>query len=63
MLNEPELVRHVLQENNRNYVKSFGYDPLKLLLGNGLLTSEGDFWRKQRSWPSRVFIKKSWPLL
>lgn len=58
VLNDPECVRHVLQENNRNYVKSFGYDPLKLLLGNGLLTSEGDFWRKQRRMAQPGFHKE-----
>lgn len=45
---EPEHIKHILQDNNRNYVKSFGYEVLKILLGNGLLTSEGDFWMKQR---------------
>lgn len=58
VLNDPECVRHILQENNRNYVKSFGYDPLKLLLGNGLLTSEGDFWRKQRRLAQPGFHKE-----
>lgn len=58
ILNDPEAIRHVLQENNRNYVKSFGYDPLKLLLGNGLLTSEGDFWRKQRRLAQPAFHKE-----
>lgn len=44
----PDYVKHILQENNRNYKKSVGYKWLKLLLGEGLVTSEGDFWRKQR---------------
>jgi cytochrome P450 len=44
----PDHVKHVLQTNNKNYYKSTHYDELKLLLGEGLLTSEGDFWRKQR---------------
>jgi len=44
----PEYIKYVLQDNNRNYVKSFGYEVLKMLLGNGLLTSEGDFWMQQR---------------
>lgn len=44
----PDYIRHVLQDNNRNYVKSFGYEVLKMLLGNGLLTSEGERWKKQR---------------
>jgi cytochrome P450 len=45
----PEGVQHVLKENARNYDKrTIGYQKLKLALGDGLLTSEGDFWLKQR---------------
>lgn len=58
VLNDPELVKYVLQDNNKNYTKSFGYDPLKLLLGTGLLTSEGDFWRKQRRLAQPAFHKE-----
>jgi cytochrome P450 len=47
-ISDPDYVKHILQDNNRNYRKSFGYEMLKLLLGQGLVTSEGDFWRKQR---------------
>lgn len=46
---KPEYIKYVLQDNNRNYTKSIAYDvALSRLLGKGLLTSEGDFWRKQR---------------
>ncbi len=45
---EPDAVKHIMQENNKNYEKSYGYRVLEVLLGKGLLTSEGDFWRKQR---------------
>ena len=48
VVSDPDLVKHILQTNNKNYVKSYGYRVLKVLLGEGLLTSEGDFWRKQR---------------
>lgn len=44
----PDMVKHIMQDNNKNYVKSYGYSVLKVLLGEGLLTSEGEFWRKQR---------------
>ena len=44
----PVYARHVLVDNNRNYTKSLAYKMVKLLMGNGILTSEGDFWRKQR---------------
>lgn len=48
MVADPTMVKRVMQDNNKNYVKSRAYDVLKVLLGEGLLTSEGDFWRKQR---------------
>ncbi len=45
----PELVRQVLQEKHKNYAKqSVGYRKLRAFLGNGLLTSEGAFWLRQR---------------
>src|SRR5262245_53264745 len=37
----PEHIRHILVQNPNNYQKGVGYSKLKLLLGNGLLTSEG----------------------
>lgn len=48
IVTDPDMVKHIMQDNNKNYVKSHGYRVLKELLGEGLLTSEGDFWRKQR---------------
>ena len=48
LVTNPADVRHVLQDNARNYHKSPLYDKLRVLLGNGLLTSEGDFWLRQR---------------
>ena len=42
----PDEVKHVLQDHHRKYRK--GYDQAKPLMGNGLVTSEGDFWLKQR---------------
>jgi cytochrome P450 len=48
LITNPADVRHVLQDNARNYRKSPLYDKLRISLGNGLLTSEGDFWLRQR---------------
>ena len=48
VVNDPEGARHILVDQNRKYVKSSNYQGLKLVLGEGLLTSEGDFWRRQR---------------
>jgi cytochrome P450 len=54
----PEYARHVLQDNSKNYTKSLAYDMLKPLLGLGLLTSEGDFWKKQRKLSQPAFHKR-----
>jgi cytochrome P450 len=41
-------IQYVLVKNQKNYVKSRSYQGVKLVLGEGLLTSEGEFWRRQR---------------
>jgi cytochrome P450 len=48
LVTNPDDVRHVLQDNARNYHKSPLYEKLRMFLGNGLLTSEDDFWLRQR---------------
>ena len=48
LLTDPADVRHVLQDNARNYRKSPLYQKLRMSIGNGLLTSEGEFWLRQR---------------
>ncbi len=44
----PDDVKHVLVTNHRNYTKGVGIDRVRLLLGHGIMTSEGEFWRRQR---------------
>lgn len=52
-------VMQVLQKNGRNYTKQTpAYDVMRLLLGEGLLTSEGDFWLRQRRIAQPAFQKK-----
>ncbi|MBN9167481.1 MAG: hypothetical protein BGO98_23235 [Myxococcales bacterium 68-20] len=48
LVSDPEVVRHVLVDNAKAYTKSRNYAGLKLVLGEGLLTSEGAPWRRQR---------------
>lgn len=48
LLSNPADIRHVLQDNARNYHKSPLYQKLRMSIGNGLLTSEDDFWLRQR---------------
>src|SRR3569832_543444 len=44
----PDDVKRVLVSNHRNYTKGAGLDRVKILLGKGLMTSEGELWRSQR---------------
>jgi cytochrome P450 len=45
----PDLVKHVLVDNNRNYIRNrVGNELLKEIIGLNLLTSDGDFWLRQR---------------
>jgi len=48
LITNPADIRHVLQDNARNYHKSPLYQKLRMFLGNGLLTSEDEFWLRQR---------------
>jgi enediyne biosynthesis protein E7 len=48
VINHPDDVKRVLLTNHRNYTKGEGMDRVKILLGNGIMTSEGAFWRRQR---------------
>jgi cytochrome P450 len=57
-LADPELAQHVLVRNHRNYVKSRSYEGLRLVLGNGLVTSEGEHWRRQRRLAQPAFHQK-----
>jgi len=46
---DPEDIRHVFQENYRNYSKQTrGFQVLRSFLAGGLLTAEGSEWLKQR---------------
>jgi len=48
-VNDPEFIKHVFAKNRLNYGRAKGReDVLKLGLGNGLLTNEGESWQKQR---------------
>src|SRR5262245_30761349 len=59
LVNKPEYIEHVLLTNQANYHKSpFLRNTLGPLLGQGLLISEGDFWRRQRRIAAPAFHSK-----
>ena len=48
LLNHPDWIKEVLVTNQANFTKSRALERARVLLGDGLLTSEGDFHRRQR---------------
>ncbi len=48
LLNHPDLVREVLVTRQSNFIKSRALQRARVLLGEGLLSSEGDFHKRQR---------------
>ena len=60
LVNHPDGVKHILQDNTANYVKSGIVRPLLTpALGNGLVTIEGDTWRWHRRIMTPAFNAKS----
>ncbi|MQS10770.1 cytochrome P450 [Streptomyces kaniharaensis] len=56
--NHPDHAKHVLADNAANYHKGIGLIQARRALGDGLLTSEGELWRKQRRMIQPVFQHK-----
>ena len=46
--NNPDYIKDILVTNHQNFMKGLALQRSKRLLGEGLLTSEGDFHRRQR---------------
>ena len=58
VINHPDDVKRVLVSNHKNYTKGVGLDRVKILLGNGIMTSEGDFWKRQRYMMQPMFHRR-----
>jgi cytochrome P450 len=48
LLNHPDLIKDVLVTHHRNFIKGRAHQQARRVLGEGLLTSEGDFHLRQR---------------
>lgn len=49
LVSDPALVRRVLLDNHANYDKHTpAFDAVRVVLGEGMLTSSGGFWKRQR---------------
>ncbi|HEV2418694.1 MAG TPA: cytochrome P450 [Terriglobia bacterium] len=48
VISRPDLIEYVLITNQKNFIKSVYLTESKALFGEGILTSDGSFWRRQR---------------
>jgi cytochrome P450 len=48
VLSHPDQVKHILVTNHANYTKGTGFERVRMLLGNGIIVSDGELWRGQR---------------
>jgi len=58
LLSDPDHIRDVLVTNNSKFMKGQGLQEMKRLLGEGLLTSEGEFHKRQRRLIQPMFHHK-----
>jgi len=64
LVNHPDYVQHVLQQNNQNYIKGPRMtNMLKPFFGQGLLTAEGPRWLRQRRLAQPAFARRLSPEL
>ncbi len=54
----PDSVRQVLVTNRQNYWKGNGMRKVKLVLGDGLFTSEGEIWQRHRKLMQPMFTPR-----
>jgi len=58
-INDPDEVRRVLVRRHGRYRKGPGFERVKMLLGNGLIVSDGDVWRRSRTMIQPAFSRQN----
>jgi enediyne biosynthesis protein E7 len=58
VIHHPDDVKRVLVSNHRNYIKGLGLDRVRILLGKGIMTSEGELWKRQRYMMQPLFHRR-----
>ena len=60
LLVHPDYVKHVLQDNQKNYRRpEFVSDKLKTIVGDGLVANEGDVWLRSRRLAQPAFHRQN----
>lgn len=59
LVTAPDAVGRVLKENSANYTRGVLYEQFRLVMGNGLLTTDGDYWKAHRRAVQPVFLRKA----
>ncbi|HEX2677300.1 MAG TPA: cytochrome P450, partial [Polyangiales bacterium] len=59
VLAHPDALKHVLWSKRQNYVKGRSYNGVRRILGDGLLTLEGDAWKERRTLAQPAFHRRS----
>jgi cytochrome P450 len=59
VVSDPVYADHVLRENWQNYRKGQAIKRVGFLLGNGLMVSEGNFWKSQRQMVQPAFHEEA----
>ena len=58
-VNDADEVQRILTRRHAKYVKGPGFERVKMLLGNGLIVSDGDVWRRSRTMIQPAFTRQS----
>lgn len=59
VIHHPDDVKSVLQSNHRKYTKGADRDRVKILLGLGLMASEGDLWKRHHEMMQPLFHRRT----
>ena len=58
-INDPNEIRSLLIQRHSRYGKGRGFERVRMLLGNGIIVSDGDVWRRARTMIQPAFSRQN----